>query len=156
MISYKERSADRLISSLCSELPALLIVGPRATGKTTTASRHCATIIRLDQPREATAFRADPDAALRGLEEPVLLDEWQEVPAVLGAVKRAVDADPRPARYLLTGSVRADIDAQTWPGTGRLVRVALFGMTVAEQLGRPGTVPLLDRLFRGDELAVAT
>jgi predicted AAA+ superfamily ATPase len=99
------------------------------------------------------AFRADPDAALRGLEEPVLLDEWQEAPGVLGAVKRAVDRDSRPGRYLLTGSVRADLDAPTWPGTGRLVRVPLFGMSVAEQLGRPRSVPLLDRLARGDTLA---
>lgn len=35
-------------------------------------------------------FRADPDVALAGLPEPVLLDEWQMVPEVLGAVKRAV------------------------------------------------------------------
>ena len=87
----------------------------------------------------------------RGLDEPVLLDEWQEVPAVLGAVKRAVDREPRPGRFLLTGSVRADLDAATWAGTGRLVRVPLFGMTVAEQLGRP-SVPLLDRLARGEEI----
>jgi predicted AAA+ superfamily ATPase len=73
------------------ELPALLIVGPRATGKTTTALRHAATTVRLDQPAQAAAFLADPDAALRGLEEPVLLDEWQVVPEVLGAVKRSVD-----------------------------------------------------------------
>ncbi len=151
---YQDRAADRLIHELLAELPALLIVGPRATGKTTTASRHSATIVRLDQPGEAAAFRADPDAALRGLEEPVLLDEWQAVPEVLGAVKRAVDADPRPGRYLLTGSVRADLDAPTWPGTGRLVRVPLFGLTVAEQRGRPDAVPLLDRLARGDDLAV--
>jgi hypothetical protein len=132
----------------------LLIVGPRATGKTTTASNHSATVVRLDRPAEAAAFRADPDAALRGLDEPVLLDEWQEAPEVLGAVKRAVDADSRPGRYLLTGSVRADLDAPTWPGTGRLVRVRLFGMTVAELLGRPETVPLLDRLTRSDDLEV--
>ena len=104
----------------------------------------------------AHAFRADPDAALRGLDEPVLLDEWQEAPEVLGAVKRAVDKDNRPGRFLLTGSVRADIEATTWPGTGRLVRVPLYGMTVAEQLGRPETVPLLDRLARGGEIEAPT
>lgn len=152
MAVYRARAADRLIRELLKELPALLIVGPRATGKTTTALRHAATCVRLDQPREAAAFRADPDAALRGLEEPVLLDEWQAVPEVLGAVKRTVDASARPGRYLLTGSVRADLDAPTWPGTGRLVRVPLFGMTVAEQRGRLATAPLLDRLARGDEL----
>lgn len=139
---------------LLGELPALLITGPRATGKTTTASRHAATMVRLDRPAEAAAFRADPDAALRGLAEPVLLDEWQTVPEVLGAVKRAVDADPKPGRYLLTGSVRADLEAETWPGTGRLVRVPMYGMTVGEQLGRLDTAPLLDRLARGDDLKV--
>lgn len=81
------------------------LTGPRATGKTTTARRHAASVVRLDRPAEAAAFRADPDAALRAQPEPLLLDEWQAVPAVLGAVKRAVDDDPRPGRFLLTGSV---------------------------------------------------
>jgi len=153
-VGYKIRSSDKLIQALLAKLPALLLVGPRASGKTTTASRFAATIVRLDHPLEAAAFQADPDAALRGLATPVLLDEWQAVPGVLGAVKRAVDADSRPGRFLLTGSVRADLDSQTWPGTGRLVRVPLYGMTVAEQIGRPDTVPLLDRLARGDPLAV--
>lgn len=49
----------------------------------------------------------DPDAALRRQPEPLLLDEWQSVPSVLGAVKRAIDDDPQPGRFLLTGSVRA-------------------------------------------------
>lgn len=152
METYLPRAVDRLIGRLFAELPALLIVGPRAAGKTTTAMRHAATVVRLDRPAEAAAFQADADAALRGMSEPVLLDEWQTVPEVLGAVKRAVDQDPRPGRFLLTGSVRADLDAPTWPGTGRLVRVPLFGMTVAEQLRRR-SVPLLDRLAEGDRLA---
>src|SRR3972149_5234509 len=154
MAGYRKRTADRLIGELLAEVPALLIVGPRATGKTTTASRHAATTVRLDRPGEAVAFQADPDSALRGLKEPVLLDEWQGGPGGLGAGKRAVDAEPRPGRFVLTGSVRADLDAPTWPGTGRLVRVPLFGMTVAERQGRPPNEPLLDRLARGDDLAV--
>lgn len=154
MAAYRERAADRLIGNLLTELPALLLVGPRATGKTTTAGRHAATTIRLDSPGDAVAFSADPDSALRGLKEPILLDEWQAVPEVLGAVKRAVDAEPRPGRFLLTGSVHADLEAETWPGTGRLVRVPLFGMTVAEQRGRARSAPFLDRMASGDDLAV--
>jgi predicted AAA+ superfamily ATPase len=50
------------------------------------------------------------------------VDEWQEVPTVLGAVKRAVDDDPRPGRFDLTGSVPAELENETWPGTGRLGR----------------------------------
>jgi predicted AAA+ superfamily ATPase len=154
MVVYLERSVERLLGELLSDLPALMVTGPRASGKTTTASRYARTIVRLDRPGEAAAFQADPDAALRGLAEPVMLDEWQAVPDVLGAVKRAVDADPHPGRYVLTGSVRADIEATTWPGTGRVVRVALYGMTVAEQIGRPDVTPLVDRLARADALEV--
>ena len=119
VIEYRQRLMDPLLAEMLSELPALLLVGPRATGKTTTAARHAKTIVRLDREAEAAAFRADPDAALRDLPEPVLLDEWQTTPEVLGAVKRAVDVDSRPGRYLLAGSVRADLETETWPGTGR-------------------------------------
>jgi uncharacterized protein len=136
---------DGLLAELMLGLPALLVVGPRATGKSTTARRHAATVVQLDQPAEATVFEADPDAALRDLPEPVLLDEWQAVPSVLGAVKRSVDTDSRPGRFLLTGSVRGDLDVNMWAATGRVVRVEMFPLTVAEQLGR-GTRPLIDRV----------
>ena len=151
---YRPRLIDPLIAELLGELPAVMVTGPRATGKTTTAQRHAATVIRLDRPAEAAAFRADPDAALAELEEPVLLDEWQEVPEILGAVKRAVDDDPRPGRFLLTGSVRADLEAATWPGTGRLVRIPMYGMSVREQEGDLRARPFLDRLASGDRLTV--
>lgn len=72
---------------------------------------------------------APPDVALRALATPVLLDEWQAVLGVLGAVKRAVDDETGAGRFLLTGGVQADLDAQTWPGTGRLVRVQMCGLT---------------------------
>lgn len=151
---YLARIVDTLLGELLAELPAVLVVGPRATGKTTTAARHAKSIVRLDRPAEAAAFRADPDNALTGFDEPVVLDEWQEVPTVLGAVKRAIDADPRPGRFLLTGSVRADIEAETWPGTGRVVRVGMFPMTVAERLER-GARPLIDRLMDDEPLEPA-
>ncbi len=147
---YQPRLVDRLLIDLFGELPALAITGPRATGKTTTAARLARTVVRLDRPAEAAAFRADPDVALGALDEPVLLDEWQEVPAVLGAVKRAVDGDHRPGRFLLTGSVRADLEEATWPGTGRIVRVPMFGMTVRELRGDAEGICFLDRVL-GDE-----
>lgn len=143
---YLPRVIDGLLYQLLSELPALLVVGPRAVGKTTTAVRHVRTVVRLDREAEAAALRADPDAVLRGLDEPVLLDEWQAVPGVLGAVKRAVDVDSRPGRYILAGSVRAERDAALWPGTGRLVRVALWGLTAREIAGDVSSAPFLDRV----------
>jgi predicted AAA+ superfamily ATPase len=141
---------DQRLPRLFQELPALLLTGPRATGKTTTARRHARTVVRLDRSAEAAAFRADPDAALSAQPEPVLLDEWQAVPDVLGAVKRAIDDDPRPGRFLLTGSVRGDLEAQTWPGTGRLVRLAMYGLTVREALGRVVDETFLEKLVGGE------
>ncbi|MDE3094374.1 MAG: ATP-binding protein [Chloroflexota bacterium] len=152
--AYQPRVVDGLIRDLLRELPAVMVTGPRAAGKTTTAERHAASVVHLDRPAEAAAFRADPDVALAAHDEPVLLDEWQEVPTVLAAVKRAVDRDARPGRFLLTGSVRADLNAATWPGTGRVVRVPMYGMTVREQMGRAEGPPFLDRLAAGERPAI--
>lgn len=152
---YRPRLVDALLDELVHQLPALLLVGPRAVGKTTTALRRAATVVRLDREAEAAVFTADPDAALRGLPEPVLLDEWQRVPGVLGAVRRSVEHDPRPNRFLLTGSVRAELHHDVWPGTGRLVRVPLHPLTVREQLGRTGGRTFVDRVLHGLELEPA-
>jgi uncharacterized protein len=150
---YVPRLVDGLISTLLDELPALFIVGPRAIGKTTTAARYARSVVRLDREGEAVAFVADPDAALRGLPEPVLLDEWQVVPGVLGAVKRAVDDRPDPGRYLITGSVRGDLEGELWPGTGRLTRIPMYGMTLKEQRGiQQAARPLVDRMADGEDL----
>jgi uncharacterized protein len=147
---YVPRLAEARLEQLFAELPALLIAGPRATGKTTTARRHARTVVRLDVTTEAGAFEADPDAALRALPEPVLLDEWQAVPDVLGAVKRAVDEGSGAGRFLLTGSVRAQLGAKTWPGTGRVVDVQMYGLTVRELVGKLKGEPFLSRLAQAD------
>ena len=115
---YVPRLADARLRELLGGLPAVMVTGPRAAGKTTSARRLAASVLRLDDPGVAAVVVADPDAALRRLPEPILIDEWQEVPQVLGAVKRAVDDEPRPGRFVLTGSVQADLTASMWPGTG--------------------------------------
>lgn len=149
MEGYQGRLVDDLLDGLVRELPAVMLVGPRATGKTTTGRRLAQTVVRLDREAEAVAYQADPDAALRSLPEPILLDEWQAVPEVLGAVKRAVDDDPRPGRFILTGSVRADLEAETWPGTGRVVRISMYGLTRREVDGDVGAPMFLDRVVPG-------
>jgi uncharacterized protein len=153
---YLRRLVDERLDALLTELPAVIVVGTRATGKTTTVARRAATVVSLDVPAEAAAFRADPDAALRDLAEPVLLDEWQEVPEVLGAVRRSVNADPSPSRFLVTGSVRAQLTSGVWPATGRLVRLVMYPMTIREQRGEVTGLTLFDRLAAGLELTAPT
>lgn len=151
---YRTRLVDVWLGELLSQFPALMLVGPRAAGKTTTARRWSTSVVRLDRVAEATAFEGDPDAALRGLPEPILLDEWQAVPGVLGAVKRAVDEDSRPGRFLLAGSVQAPLERAMWPGTGRVVRVPMYPMAIREQLGRVNEMTFFDRIEQGVDLRV--
>lgn len=151
---YRFRLVDPLLDELLTQVSAVMVTGPRACGKTTTAARRAATIVQLGAEAQAAAFAADPDSALRGLAEPVLLDEWQEVPGVFGAARRAVDLDPRPQRFLLTGSVRAEHDNEVWPGTGRFVRLPMYPMTVRERVGDAGAKSFIDKLADGDALTV--
>ena len=126
----------------------MLVVGPRATGKTTSCERLAKSVVRLGDPRASSAFAVDPQSVLEGLAQPVLIDEWQEVPASLQAIKLAVDSNADRGQFLVTGSVRGDIDAPTWPGTGRLVRLSMYGLTEREKEQRVDESSWLEILLR--------
>ena len=125
---------------------AVMVVGPRAIGKTTSAARLVSQVDRLDVPDVAATYRADPDAALRRAGRPLLLDEWQEVPEVLAAVKRSVDRDRTPGQFLLTGSIRTTTDLSTWAGTGRVVRLPMHPLAEREISGKIQGDDLVTRL----------
>lgn len=147
---YLPRMVDRQLDELLQQLPGLMVVGPRAVGKTTTLTRRASSVVRLDRAAEAAAFQADPDVALRAFEEPVLLDEWQLVPEVFAAVKRSTDRGDGANRFYLSGSVCADWHSGVYPGTGRVQRVSLFPLSVRELEGRVGGRAFLDRLAAGE------
>lgn len=149
--NYLPRYIDSKLPELLAAFPAVLLQGPRACGKTTTVKRFAKSIVRLDREAEAAAFRFDPDAALRKRQEPLLIDEWQEVPEILRAIKRSVDDDYRPGRFILTGSVRSELEGKMWPGTGRIVRLNMFSMTERELCGQANQGHFFfDKLATGD------
>lgn len=154
--TYIPRYVDRALDALLAELPAVMLTGPRGCGKTTTALRRAASVMRLDRPEQAGAFRASPDAVLAAQPTPVLIDEWQVVPESVGAVKRAVDAGRGAGRFLLTGSVRARLSSAGWPGTGRIVPLAMYGLTVGELLHGRQAATTLDRLFSDEDTPIGT
>ena len=123
----------------------MLVTGPRAVGKTTTSLRRAASVLRLDRPEERGLVLDDPDTAISVGPFPLLLDEWQHTPEVLGAVKRAVDADGRPGRFIITGSARNDLIAGSWPGTGRFLDIQLWPLAGRERFGDAGAPSLFDR-----------
>jgi hypothetical protein len=70
--SYVPRLLDQELAEDLTSHPAVLVVGPRACGKTTTTRRQCRSLLRLDVPSQAAVAQADPDAALRDLREPIV------------------------------------------------------------------------------------
>ena len=115
-------------------------------GKTTTALRHARSALRLDREAELGIALDDPDAAIREGPFPLLIDEWQHAPGILGALKRAVDASlTPPGRYIVTGSARNDLHAGQWPLTGRVLSTRLWPLTGRERFGDAGASSLFDR-----------
>ena len=87
-------------------MPAVVVTGARQTGKSTLADALVPGRRRyysLDDLDVLDASRRDPEALIGG-PGPVTLDEVQREPALLSAVKRAIDRDRTAGRYLLTGS----------------------------------------------------
>ena len=146
-MAYVQRVVDTQLDRLLADLPAVVIEGPRAVGKTATATRRAATVVALDDPEEIALVRADRDRLTR-LPAPVLVDEWQLHPPVWDQVRRAVDTDSSPGRFLLTGSA-TPTEAPTHTGAGRLVRVRMRPMSLAERRLVTPTVSLTDLLADG-------
>lgn len=139
------RIVEQLLrDELLPVFPAVHLVGPRGCGKTTSAVELADTLLDLSEPGTLRAARESPDELLAASTGTVLIDEWQEAPDILGAVKRAVDRDMAgtPGRFIVAGSVRAASTASTWPGTGRLIRVRMYGLTQAELDGRSDHNPV--------------
>ncbi len=71
------------------------------------------------------------------------------MPEVLPAIKRSVDADSSPGRFVLTGSVRADLLQPTWAASGRVIILTEWGLCERELAGRTGESSFIDLLFDG-------
>lgn len=100
------RFIEHRVRAALSDTRVVLISGPRQAGKTTLAERLAGKgmpFLTLDDQTTLDTARADPVGFIRGLDRAVI-DEIQRAPQVLLAVKRSVDTDKRPGRFLLTGS----------------------------------------------------
>lgn len=151
-MTYVRRLVDQHLEEAVAAHPAVLVVGPRATGKTTSASNVASTSLRLGEINVRTAVESDPLVALDGRKEPVLVDEWQLVPETLNAIKILTDAEPRRGRFIVTGSVRGDLDSPMWPGTGRLIRIPMYGLIEREIEGAVDSAAWIEALLAGDDL----
>lgn len=134
---YLPRVVDEELTELLGGLPAILVEGPKAVGKTVTARRVCTDELLLDDSAVQVVARADPAALLADRGSPLLVDEWHLVGGVFDAVRRAVDANPSAGRFVLTGSARPE-GAAAHTGAGRIVAIRMRPMTLPE---REATTP---------------
>ena len=126
---YNERIIDQVLDELIPSLPAILLDGPKAVGKTTTALQRSKTVKRLDREAERMLARADPSWVLKG-EKPILLDEWQKSPELWGRLKEAIDENYSGGQFILTGSMP---NSETHSGAGRITAIRMRPLSFAER-----------------------
>jgi predicted AAA+ superfamily ATPase len=145
---YLHRVLDDELDEKSAEFAAIAIEGPKAVGKTETAQRRARTDYRLDGPA-GEVVAANPQVVLAG-EPPILIDEWQRVPATWDVVRRAVDDGAPPGSFLLAGSA-SEHGAHT--GAGRILTLRMRPLTLSERGADTPSVSLLG-LLGGERPAI--
>ena len=157
IMKYLQRVADKMLQERLETFGAVLIEGPKWTGKTTTAEQHAKSFIKLQDPDMADEYlataAAKPSLLLKG-EKPRLIDEWQDAPVIWDAVRTAVDkANGVPGQYILTGSNTVDKAQIRHTGTGRITRMKMYPMSLWESQESSGEVSIRE-LFDNPKLDI--
>lgn len=142
--AYRPRVLDAELVDALGSAGAVVIEGPKASGKTMTALQVAAAVVRLDIDDAAReAISIDPSLVLDRL-APLLIDEWQVEPAVWNHVRRAVDDRGLPGQFILTGSAVPRDDAVRHSGAGRFIHLRLRPMTLSESGHSTGRISFAD------------
>ncbi len=138
------------ISEALLDTRVVLLVGPRQAGKTTLVKAFAhdrLPYFSLDDHTTQHFARADPTGFVRRLDR-AIIDEVQRAPDLLLAIKQTVDADPRPGRFLLTGSANVfRLSSVVDSLAGRVETVRLLPLSQAEMHGQAST--FLANVFAG-------
>lgn len=133
MPEQRERIVEGQVQGRLRTHGAVLVTGPKAVGKTTTARGFAASEVRLDQdPAALTAAQTDPRLVLDG-ENPRLIDEYQLAEGMWNAVRGRVDDLGEKGLFLLTGSSTPEVDQADHTGARRIAPVAMRTMTMLER-----------------------
>jgi predicted AAA+ superfamily ATPase len=149
------RFIERRIREALADTRVVLLAGPRQSGKTTLAEKFAADgmpFLTLDDQTTLDTARADPVGFVRGLDR-AIIDEIQRAPQLLLAIKRAVDTDKRPGRFLLTGSANLMTLPQVADSlAGRIEIADLLPLSQAEIRKKP--CDFLERILQGRAPAI--
>ncbi|HWO29410.1 MAG TPA: ATP-binding protein, partial [Candidatus Acidoferrum sp.] len=136
------RFSAELVATALKDTPVVMVTGPRQCGKTTLVRDLVAgnrEFITMDDDTVLAAARSDPTGLVRALDR-TTIDEVQRVPDLLRAIKKSVDDDRRPGRFLLTGSANILTLPQVSESlAGRMEIVSLLPLSRTEVRGKkPG------------------
>ena len=146
-----------LLVEALAETRVVCLLGARQVGKSTLVravaeDEHPARYLTLDDPATLELAREDPTGLVAG-DERLAIDEIQRAPDLLLAIKRVVDADPEPGRFLLTGSANIVTHPRVADALpGRVDYLTLWPLSQAELAGHPPT--FLKEAFAGQAPAV--
>ncbi|MCF0177646.1 MAG: ATP-binding protein [Bacteroidales bacterium] len=145
-MKYLARIADKMLQERLETFGAILIEGPKWTGKTTSAEQHARSVLKMQDPDKADEYietaATMPSLLLKG-DKPRLIDEWQDAPKIWDAVRMAVDNNGGiPGQYILTGSNTVDKTKIRHTGTGRISRMMMLPMSLWESLDSSGEVSI--------------
>ncbi len=135
------RHGSVLVEEALSDTRVVLVNGARQCGKSTLVTRigaeRDAVWRSLDRASTREAAEFDPSSFV-DVPSLLIVDEVQRVPDLLLAIKETVDADPRPGRFLLTGSARL-LGLRGLPDAlpGRMETIELWPLSQGEIDGRP-------------------
>ena len=144
------RLIEARVAEALTDTPVVLIAGPRQAGKTTLVRQMADQGLRyltLDDELTQLAAKEDPGGMIRSLDR-AIIDEIQRAPQLLLAIKKTVDEDRRPGRFLLTGSA----NLMALPNVadslaGRMETLTLLPLSQSEMQG--ATLNWLDSAFAG-------
>ena len=153
---YRKRIADDILKRKLEGKGAVLIVGPKWCGKTTTAEQIAASVLYMDDPEKKEQNIAmselSPKRLLKGA-APRLIDEWQLAPKLWDAIRFEVDHRGETGQFVLTGSaVPADTKGITHSGTGRFTWLTMRTMSLFESGDSTGEVSLKELFEQSTEL----
>jgi hypothetical protein len=133
---YFDRSLTARLRVLSRSFPAIVITGARQVGKTTLL-KHVfskkAETVTFDPIIDIGNARQDPELFLKSRSCPLILDEIQYAPELIPVIKRRIDEDRRPGRYLITGSQQWGVMKSLAESlAGRCAFLDLDGFSLAE------------------------
>lgn len=153
MEDYKFRILDSVLRDELDAMGAVVVEGPKACGKTTTAEQASGSIIYMDDPMRRAQYMQMVDTDISYIlsgNTPRLIDEWQLAPKIWDAVRFEVDHRRRDGQFILTGSAvppKDNLEEMKHSGTGRMAWLKMRPMSLWESGESSGHVSL-EALFR--------